>query len=396
MPARLWPLAAAAAAACVGLVVLVAGLLVATVGAPPAVETLTVKPGAEASSVVTAPGVLELLAERVEVRAQAPQGRRVVLAVARADDALAYLGKAPAIEVTGRDGEGVAVTRTLGSASDALPDPTTVDIWADASQPAPEAVLAWTARPGRWVLVAATVPGTGGGEVAAPASLSLSWRPVRGASPAVPLVAIGLLLLVAGGVAAGVIVVQRRSPVDGETDDETDDDAAPPADAGGEGAGPRATAVPTGPLTAELPVVPAGSVPSSRRAARAAREAAEAAGRSTSATARPRTGAAAPSAQSGAVPEPPPPPPTDPATTLLSLGRHRTSDLFAAQPLPGRRAARSGDDEGPDDQGPDDQGRDDRVRDGQEGRPSGDGPVDPTPAFRFRGETAAPDEGEGR
>ncbi|MFN8077130.1 MAG: hypothetical protein U0Q15_17150 [Kineosporiaceae bacterium] len=168
----------------------------------------------------------------------------------------------------------------------------------------------------------------------APAEVSLRWRPVHGSSPAVPLISVGLLLLVAGAVAAGVIVMQRRSPVD-----EPDEDEPTPVAS----RVPARDTLPTGPLTSELPVVPAGAVVSSRRAARAAREASQAAGVGP-APAAPDVAPPAPAPAQGAGEEDADAErPADPATTVLSLGRHRTADLFTSQPLPGRRGARSAD-----------------------------------------------------
>ncbi|KGM10761.1 hypothetical protein N868_13980, partial [Cellulomonas carbonis T26] len=211
-----------ALAALIGLLgVLAIGLAVASATVWRASDVLTASATAAegASYVVTDPGVLDLAAQDVTVRAAAPDGAPVVLALGRSADVDAWVGTDAHTRVTGLSDvetlatDDVAAT-TTEPATEATADPTTeptTEPTAEATEPAAEAPatvadpsgsdlwveevrgegtaeLAWTAEEGRWsVLVAAPGGQRPGVELSWPQEVSTPWL--------VPGVAVGSLLV---------------------------------------------------------------------------------------------------------------------------------------------------------------------------------------------------------
>jgi len=163
---------------------------------------------------VTDPGVLELVAGSVSVRATAPEGARVVVAVGRDSDVTAWVGADAHTRVTGladvatlatRPGEAVEVPGATPSAGpDASADPADSDMWVASAEGVGSAELSWTHRPGRWSLLVAT---TDAGGVAP--TLELTW-PREVVTPWFrPGLWTGIALILLG--AAVVLVGWRRS-----------------------------------------------------------------------------------------------------------------------------------------------------------------------------------------
>lgn len=148
---------------------------------------------------VTEPGVLELVDETVTVRATASGGARVVLAVGRDSDVLAWVGQDPHTLVTGLADEATLATRPgepapaappaegSGKEAEAEPedeedseaevasgtapaDPLSSDMWLQVAEGEGTVEMEWTDRPGRWSLLVATT-----GEEAVSPRLELSW-----------------------------------------------------------------------------------------------------------------------------------------------------------------------------------------------------------------------------
>ena len=185
------PQLVAAAVALVGALLVLAGGLQATVFAPAAVtraNLLAPRPPV----VTTAVGVLGLEGPRLEVVASSGTSRRpVFVGIGRAHDVDAYLAQVSRLEVTG-DGDGKLLTKRVGDQA-SLPDPAGVDVWVVSARGPGSASLVWPNAPGQWRLVVAT-------DGAAPAAdeLSFSWSGRERHTAAPALIAIGLVLIVAG------------------------------------------------------------------------------------------------------------------------------------------------------------------------------------------------------
>ncbi len=191
---------------------------------------------------VTDPGVLELVAGSVTVRATAPQGTRVVVAVGRESDVRAWVGTDPHTRVTGladvatlatQPGEAVEVPvasptpsptsaaspggpmvpdegaedETGDDASSEVADPSSSDMWVAQAEGLGSAEVSWTHRPGRWSLLVATT-----GADAGQPNLELTW-PRDVVTPWFrPGLWLGCALVLAG--AAVVVLGWRRSRTD--------------------------------------------------------------------------------------------------------------------------------------------------------------------------------------
>jgi hypothetical protein len=201
------PQLAAAAVALVGALLVVAGGLQATVFAPSAEATaMLVSPRRPVVS--TAVGVLGLEGPRLSVVASSGTARRpVFVGIGRAHDVDAYLAQVSRLEVTG-DGGGKLLTKSVGNEL-SLPDPAGADVWVVSARGQGSASLVWPDAPGQWRLVVAT-------DGAAPAAdrLSFTWsgRDRHTAAPA--LIAIGLVLVVAGLIT--LVMLASRARLDGD------------------------------------------------------------------------------------------------------------------------------------------------------------------------------------
>ena len=209
LPRRLVPRAVAAAVALVGALLIGLGALFATKLAPDHEVTARLDGVGRQPVVTTQIGLLDLEGPRVRVQAVA-DGKPVFLGIGRAKDVEAYLGKVSRLEVVGHDAQGRLVTeQATGDSS--LPDPAGVDVWTVSTRTQNSATLVWPDTPGQWRLVAAT-----DGESGGPTSVDVTWTAERRSSSAPALIAVGILLLVGGGVTLAMIVsragIDRQGP----------------------------------------------------------------------------------------------------------------------------------------------------------------------------------------
>lgn len=216
------------------------GIASATLWRPSDTLVAQARAGAGTTMIVTDPGVLDLAADDVTVRAEAPS--TVVIALGRSGDVDAWVGEDPHTRVTGLAGwhrlaavrvgelpeETSAADVPEQTASDppaeplqttptdpaqapespaAAPDPAASDLWVDEVSGDGEATLTWSRQDGRWsVLVAAT------GEDAAGPSVTLEWPQVVTTPWLMPGVVAGSLLLLVGMGWWALILVAGRRP----------------------------------------------------------------------------------------------------------------------------------------------------------------------------------------
>jgi hypothetical protein len=195
VPRRRIPALAATLIALAGMVLLAVGGLLATVFAPSSTTTATLRTDGRRTVVSTAVGLLDLAGPRARVEARTDEtGRPVFLGIGRAADVEAYLKDVPRTEVTGHDRAGGLLGRNVGSGR-AAPDPAAVDVWVVSVRRPGAAAVSWPATPGQWRLVAAT-----DGASPAPSTVSVTWSGRRTPSSAPVLIALGVMLLVAGAI----------------------------------------------------------------------------------------------------------------------------------------------------------------------------------------------------
>ena len=191
--------------------VALAGLLllgggVAVAASPPEPTLTATTPGLDGVPVlVTAPGVLGMggPSVRVEVTSRDARGP-VFVGVGRAGDVEAYLAGVARTDLTGWADGRTAVTSRAGAPS--VVDPAGVDVWVVSASGTGSVSLQWPDLSGSWVAVAAT---DGGGP---PRQVALTWTRGATTSPAPALVAIGLVLVVAGSIGTLVLRRGRRVP----------------------------------------------------------------------------------------------------------------------------------------------------------------------------------------
>jgi hypothetical protein len=198
LPRRLVPRVVAAAVALVGLALTALGALFATTLAPD--QTVTARlDGAGDQPVITSQiGVLDLGGPRVRVEARA-DGSPVFLGIGRAKDVEAYLGNVARLDLAGHDAQGRLLAEEAGDEPE-LPDPAGVDVWTVSTRTQGTASLVWPDTPGQWRLVAAT-----DGSAKAPAVVDLTWTSEKRTSSAPALIAVGILLVVGGGVTLAML-----------------------------------------------------------------------------------------------------------------------------------------------------------------------------------------------
>ncbi|QOQ39232.1 hypothetical protein [Trueperella pecoris] len=188
-----------------GLLLVILGLAVAAFGIFQAVTaedstvvTVTV-PGGDSQFIYTAPGVLALVNDSVDVKLTASEGS-VQWAVASTKDVEAYVGEAPALKVTGLTSWEEFATEVLPGTADGRKaiddavanssfDLTASDMWLDAG--AGEGSVETTLTADHAVeqsLIATTSKGV------AP-TLTLSWQHSRTVANPMPIIAIGVLLI---------------------------------------------------------------------------------------------------------------------------------------------------------------------------------------------------------
>lgn len=200
---------------------------------------------ADGALLVTEPGVLDMAADEVMVRATAESGD-VVLALGRTSDVDAWVGTTPHTRVTGladretlstRDvtaAEGAETDTADGAATDAPAtqepaaddapaeepaaeepaaeepaaepvSPAGSDLWLEEEAGEGEATLRWESQEGRYSVLAAAT-----GEGAGPVTLTLTWPQVVTTPWLLPALVAGTVLLLAGLLWWAAIVVRAR------------------------------------------------------------------------------------------------------------------------------------------------------------------------------------------
>jgi hypothetical protein len=181
-----------------GLLLLVAGLLRATVLAPSPTTVGRVSGVQGAPLVATAAGALDLDGSTVRIEVRAGADRPVFLGIGRADDVEAYLGGAARSELVGIEDGRAAVRQRQGEP--AAPDPRGVDVWAAGAQGRGTVALTWPDAPGRWRAVATTDGSR------PPEQVTFTWDRAERPSGARPLLVAAALLLLTGS--AGIMALR--------------------------------------------------------------------------------------------------------------------------------------------------------------------------------------------
>ncbi|MBM7849003.1 hypothetical protein [Arthrobacter roseus] len=128
--------------------------------------------------------------EKIDVTVQG-EGDFVV-AIGRADDVEAWVGKAAHVRLTGVTEDKIESSYSEGEKS--VPDPRGSDLWVSEDTASGETVLSWVdPAPGEWSLLIAA-----DGKAPAPTSVSISWPNDETTPFAVPLIVVGALLSVLG------------------------------------------------------------------------------------------------------------------------------------------------------------------------------------------------------
>ena len=211
----------------VGLVI--AGLSVAsgTVWRPSDTAVMTTGTQTGSTLLTTAPGVLGLVDDSVTISASSSPDATVVLAIGREVDVKGWIGEDPALVVTGASSwEDLTVTSTVPEvepspeasadpdapadevpaepAPAVQPDPQGSDMWLASAAGSGTASLTWDASSSDRVLLVAAV-----GENATTPVLTLSW-PRTVTTPLMwPGIALGVLLIIAGGI-YGFVTLRSR------------------------------------------------------------------------------------------------------------------------------------------------------------------------------------------
>lgn len=227
-----------------GLVAAGLGVATATVWRDSDTVVATTAYTGDGTVLVTAPGVLDLVAEDVTIRATAPGEQQVTLAIGREADVTGWVGEDPHGVVTGlsdwdalatravdapaaedepaegdapADGESPAEGETPaeGDATAETPvagvDPAGSDMWLEEATGAGSASLRWSDQPGRWQLLAAGV-----GEDAVAPTVELSWpRQVETPFLWPGVIGGGVLILLGLGIGAASLRPRRRGPSGG-------------------------------------------------------------------------------------------------------------------------------------------------------------------------------------
>lgn len=242
-----------AAIALLGLLVVALGIATTTVWKQAPTVHAVAPPAGSSNVVITAPGVLDLVASDVTIRASAP-GSRVVLTIGRDTDVAAWAAASPHRRVTGlsswtrlatdsapavaprstatataapsatstaapsatatatsgavaEGGASDGATAAGSAASAVAPDPAGSDMWLAQADGQNAATLTWANRPGRWSVLAVSV-----GADPSPPQLELSW-PHRVTTPwLAPAIAFGGALILVGLGLLALMRAQTRSP----------------------------------------------------------------------------------------------------------------------------------------------------------------------------------------
>lgn len=173
-----------------GVVVIAAAIASATVWKSSDSVAATLESG-DVALVVTAPGVLDMVADQVTVTATAPEGSPVTLAIGRDTDVAGWVGDAAHVQVTGLGSWTSLSSEVVDGAAEA-PSPAGSDMWVAEETGTGEVTLSWTQADGRWSLLAAT-----DGTAPAP-TITLTWPQDVRTPFLVPGIVLGGILLVAG------------------------------------------------------------------------------------------------------------------------------------------------------------------------------------------------------
>lgn len=195
MQARPGPALATLAVVLIGFGLVVLGGLRATTLAPKPTMDATLRNNSRVPVLSTAVGLLGLEGPRARVTARAASSSQTVfVGVGRAADVDAYLGSTARQELIGRNGRGQLLTRLAGT-QPSVSDPAASDVWVVQTRARSAATLAWPRTPGQWRLVVAS-----DGSAPAPATVTVTWsgRPTDTSAPV--LIAVGVVLMVGGGV----------------------------------------------------------------------------------------------------------------------------------------------------------------------------------------------------
>jgi hypothetical protein len=226
-----------------GLAAIALGVASATVWRDSDTVVATTAFTGDGTVLVTEPGVLDLVAEDVTIRATVPGEQQVTLAIGREVDVTGWVGQDPYGAVTGlsdwdalatravvpedpepaetetpAEGETPAETETPAEGetpAEEAPvvgaDPAGSDMWFEESSGTGSASLRWSDQPGRFQLLAAGV-----GEDAVAPTLELSW-PREVETPFLwPGVIGGAVLILLGlGIGAASLRPKRRGPTSG-------------------------------------------------------------------------------------------------------------------------------------------------------------------------------------
>ncbi|MGC0143298.1 hypothetical protein [Pseudactinotalea sp. Z1732] len=212
----------------IGIAALVGAVGSATFWRPDDRVTATMPAAPQEPVVVTAPGVLDMVDDTVEVRVVgATDSTPVVLAMGREADVHAWIDGAPYVEITGlttweqlavRQVEAVEpepdedeATEDEEAAEDEdaaeepiLPDPAGSDLWIEEVTGTAELTYEWTVVPGRWVLLAAS-----DGTEPAP-QVELTWDREVETPLLVPGLIVGGVLVLAGLIALILFLLMDR------------------------------------------------------------------------------------------------------------------------------------------------------------------------------------------
>jgi hypothetical protein len=243
-------------------VMVVAGLVVVGLAVASATiwrESDTIVSSASAAKggtlIVTEPGVLNLVSDKVTINAKADGG--VTVAIGREVDVEGWVGSDSATRVTGLADwtrlatAAVKASPTPTATGDAasqepaptdaatLPaNPTGSDMWIAEASGSGSAKLTWSTTPGRWMLLVAAT-----GESAGPPTVDLTWHRTVTTPLLWPGVALGAVLIVAGGLWLVLVWRAQRLSAGSESTPDLLDKSSPKAGISG-GAGAPASAQP--------------------------------------------------------------------------------------------------------------------------------------------------------
>ncbi|MFI7589604.1 hypothetical protein ACIB24_21260 [Spongisporangium articulatum] len=201
------PILAALAVVLIGFGVVVLGGLRATTLAPPPSVTAKLSNSSQVPVITSAVGLLGLDGPRARITVRAAAATDTVfLGIGRASDVEAYLGEGSRLEMVGRNEQNQLLTRRHGDRA-RLTDPDDADVWAVKVRVKGAATLAWPQTEGQWVVVTAS-----DGTKPAPADVTITWSGREAETVAPVLIAVGVLLMVAGGVT--LVMLSSRSQLD--------------------------------------------------------------------------------------------------------------------------------------------------------------------------------------